>query len=169
MSNYITEIAGTPTGSQLALFLALSAAILHAVFGALQKGRYDPWLSRGVIDLSYGIIAAPFALFLTPWPEPHMWLIFLGMVLIHIVYKLSQAMAYSLGAYTVVYPVVRGIGPLVTVVVAGFVFGESFTLKQWIGVLLLSLAILSLAVVNLYGSEKFQRKELYFAQARCFK
>ena len=72
-------------------------------------------------------------------------------------------MAYSLGAYTVVYPVVRGIGPLVTVVVAGFVFGESFTLKQWIGVLLLSLAILSLAVVNLYGSEKFQRKELYFA------
>ena len=98
MSNYITEIAGTPTGSQLAMLLALSAAILHAVFGALQKGRYDPWLSRGVIDLSYGIIAAPFALFLMPWPEPHMWFIFAGMVLIHVVYKLSQAMAYSFGA-----------------------------------------------------------------------
>jgi drug/metabolite transporter (DMT)-like permease len=49
------------------------------------------------------------------------------------------------------------------VVVAGIVFGESFTLKQWVGVLLLSSAILSLALVNLYGSEKFQRKELYFA------
>ena len=163
MSNYITEIAGTPIGSQVAMILALSAAILHAVFGALQKGRYDPWLSRGVIDLSYGIIAAPFALFLMPWPEPHMWFIFAGMVLIHVIYKLSQAMAYSFGAYTVVYPLVRGIGPLITVVVAGIVFGESFTLKQWVGVLLLSCAILSLALVNLYGSEKFQRKELYFA------
>ena len=87
MSNYITEIAGTPIGSQLAMILALSAAILHAVFGALQKGSYDPWLSRGVIYLSYGIIAAPFALFLMPWPEPHMWFIFAGMVLIHVVYK----------------------------------------------------------------------------------
>ena len=30
------------------------AAVLHAVFGALQKGRHDPWLTRGAIDASYG-------------------------------------------------------------------------------------------------------------------
>jgi multidrug transporter EmrE-like cation transporter len=37
-----------------------------------------------------------------------------------------QAMAYSRGAYTVVYPVVRGTGPLFTVIGAWLLFGETF-------------------------------------------
>ena len=41
-----------------------------------------------------------------------MWPIFAGAVVIHIGYKVLQAMAYTRGAYTVVYPVVRGTGPL---------------------------------------------------------
>ena len=44
---------------------------------------------------------------------------------IHLGYKLAQAMAYSRGAFTVVYPVVRGTGPLVTVLAAGVVFGSA--------------------------------------------
>jgi hypothetical protein len=32
---------------------------------------------------------------------------------LHAVYKVLQAMTYTRGAYTVVYPVVRGTGPLV--------------------------------------------------------
>jgi hypothetical protein len=38
-------LTGTPAGHDLALALALLAAVLHALFGALQKGRHDPWLS----------------------------------------------------------------------------------------------------------------------------
>ena len=108
------------------------AAFLHAFFGALQKGRHDPWLSRGAIDFCYGIIAAPFALFVVPWPEPHMWPIFAGAFIIHVGYKLAQAFTYSKGAYTVVYPVVRGTGPLLTVIGAYLVFGEVFTVIQWL-------------------------------------
>ena len=70
--------------------------------------------------------ALPVALFAAPWPEPHMWPIFAGMVAIHTGYKLLQAMAYTRGTYTVVYPVMRGTGPLVTVVGAWVVFGEAF-------------------------------------------
>ena len=73
MSDWLLSLEGTEAGHQLALILALFAAFLHALFGALQKGRHDPWLSRGAIDLSYGVIAAPFALFVVPWPEAHMW------------------------------------------------------------------------------------------------
>ena len=163
MSDYITLMAGTPAGSQLALCLALAAAFFHAIFGALQKGRHDPWLSRGVIDMSYGLIAAPFALFVVPWPEPFMWLIFVGMVIIHVIYKITQGMAYSYGAYTVVYPVVRGLGPLITVFAAGFIFGETFELTQWGGILLLTLAILALAGLNLFRINKINRSELYLA------
>jgi len=149
LSDWLISLEGTEAGATLATGLALLAAFLHALFGALQKGRYDPWLSRGAIDLSYGLIAAPFALFVVPWPEPHMWPIFAGAVVIHIGYKILQAMAYTKGAYTVVYPVVRGTGPLFTVIGAWLIFGELFTPLQWAGVAVLLCGIYGLAVYNL--------------------
>ena len=130
------------------------AAFLHAVFGALQKGRYDPWLSRGAIDFGYGTMAAPIALFLVPWPEPALWPLFVGVFLIHFVYKWLQALAYTKGAYTVVYPVVRGMGPLFTVVGAYFIFGEVFTPTQGMGVAVLLSGIFGLAIYNMMYLEQ---------------
>lgn len=149
MSAWLTSLEGTEAGHQLALVLALSAAFLHAVFGALQKGRHDPWLSRGAIDFSYAAMAAPFALFVVPWPEPHMWPIFFGAFVIHVGYKLLQSFAYTKGDFTVVYPVVRGMGPLFTVVGAYLVFGETFTAMQWAGVGVLLSGIFGLALYNM--------------------
>ena len=148
MTEWISQIEGTAAGHQAALWLALAAAFLHAVFRALQKGPHDPWLTRGAIDFSYCLMAAPFALFVVPWPEPHMWVIFAGAWAIHIVYKLLQAWAYTKGAYTVVYPVVRGTGPLFTVIGAYLIFGESFSGVQWLGVAVLVAGIFGLALYN---------------------
>ena len=167
MSGWLTSLEGTEAGHQLALFLALLAAFLHAVFGAMQKGRYDPWLMRGAIDVSYGLMAAPFALFVVPWPEPHMWLIFLGALVLHVGYKLLQAQAYTKGAYTVVYPVVRGTGPLLTVIGAYFLFSETFTPIQWLGVAVLLAGIFGLAVYNLIFLET-ARETLGVALALAF-
>lgn len=149
MTAWLLSIEGTEAGRQAALSLALMAAVLHALFGALQKGRHDPWTARAAIDLSYGLIAAPFALFVVPWPEAHMWPIFAGAFAIHAAYKVLQAMTYTRGAYTVVYPVVRGTGPLFTVAAAGIVFGEHYAPLQWAGVALLTAGILGLAAHNL--------------------
>lgn len=129
--------------------LALLAAVLHALFGALQKGRHDPWLARAAIDASYGIMAAPFALFVVPWPEPWMWGVFAGAFVIHSGYKVVQAMTYDRAPYTVVYPVVRGVGPFFTVLAAGLVFGEHFAPLQWAGLLMLVGGIFGLAAYNL--------------------
>ncbi len=147
--DWLIALEGTVEGHRLALALALFAAILHAVFGALQKGRHDPWISRMAIDASYGVMAAPFALFVVPWPEPHMWPIFAGAFCIHLCYKVAQAFCYTKGAFTVVYPVVRGTGPLFTVIGASIVFGERFTAGQWAGVAVLLAGIYGLAVYNL--------------------
>ncbi len=136
MSDWLISLEGTEAGATLATGLALLAAFLHALFGALQKGRYDPWLSRGAIDLSYGLIAAPFALFVVVW-------------IIHVGYKVAQASAYSFGAYTVVYPVVRGTGPFFTVIGAWLLFGEVFLPLQWLGVAVLMAGIFGLAAYNL--------------------
>lgn len=149
MSTWLISIEGTPTGQNLALALALLAAFLHALFGALQKGRYDPWLSRGAIDASYCLLALPFALFVVPRPDAYGWSLLAGAFVIHLAYKLLQAMAYSRGAYTVVYPVVRGTGPLVTIIGAALIFGERFTNGQWLGVGVLMAGIFGLAAYNL--------------------
>ncbi len=124
------------------------AAFLHAVFGALQKGRHDPWVTRMAIDGWLVVLTVPM-LFLVPWPEPHMWPIFAGAIAIHFGYKILQAMAYTRGAYTVVYPVVRGTGPLFTVFGAWLLFGEIFTPVQLLGLAVLLAGIFGLAVYNL--------------------
>ena len=162
MTAWLASVEGTAQGHQIALMLALLAAFLHAVFGALQKGRHDPWLARGAIDASYGLMAAPFALFVVPWPEPHMWPIFATVWVIHVLYKLLQALAYTKGSYTVVYPVVRGTGPLFTVIGAYVLFSEVFTLTQWFGVAVLLLGIFGLAAYNLRHLET-ERDTLHVA------
>jgi drug/metabolite transporter (DMT)-like permease len=149
LSDWVTAIEGTPDGRVAAMALALLAAVAHAVFGALQKGRHDPWLTRGAIDAWLFVLMLPVTLLLVPWPQGHVWWILAGALAIHFIYKLLMAMAYSRAAFTVVYPVVRGTGPLVTVAIASVVFAEHYTPRQWGGVVLLSGGILALAAVNL--------------------
>jgi drug/metabolite transporter (DMT)-like permease len=150
-SEWILAIEGTPAAPQVAMGLALFSALAHATLGALQKGRHDPWTSRGAIDLAAAVMALPVALFLVPWPTGWLWLVLAGALALQTVYNCLMAMAYSRGHYTLVYPIVRGAGPLATVVLAGLVFGERFTAAQWLGVALLSGGIFALAVVNIRG------------------
>lgn len=167
MTDWLAGIEGTEQGHTVAMGLALLAAASHAVFGALQKGRHDPWLARGAIDACYGIMALPVALFLVPWPEGRQWLMLAGAMAIHLAYKTTQALAYSRGAFTVVYPVVRGTGPLVTVAAAGVVFGEHYSPGQWAGVLLLSGGILALSGLNL-ATQRLDRRTLWAALGFAF-
>lgn len=149
MSQWLISLQGTEAGHLLAVALALLAAFSHAAFGALQKGRHDPWLTRGAIDISYALMAAPFALFVVPWPTPEFWPILAVTFVIHVGYKLAQAQTYVLGSYTVVYPVVRGTGPLFAVIGASIFFGERYAPLQWMGVAVLLAGIYGLAVYNL--------------------
>ncbi|MBF9032275.1 EamA family transporter [Rhodobacterales bacterium HKCCE3408] len=149
MGATIVGLAGTPAGATLATALALLAALLHAVFGALQKGRHDPLMSRGAIDAAYGLMAAPVALFVVPWPEPHMWPIFAAAWVIHTGYKLATLASYRRGAFTVVYPVMRGTGPLFAVIGAWLIFGEVFQPLQWVGVAVLLTGLYGLAAYNM--------------------
>lgn len=149
MTDWLISLEGTPEGARLAIILALTSAFAHACFGALQKGRHDPWVSRAAIDTWMIVFAAPIALFLAPWPQGMEWAVLAGAAVIHFAYKLAMALAYERGAYTVVYPVVRGTGPLATLAFAAAFLGEHYTGLQWLGVLVLSGSILWLAGMNL--------------------
>ncbi len=159
MTEWIISIAGTPEGARWATMLALMSAVAHAVFGALQKGRHDPWLMRGSIDAWLVVISAPVAFFLVPWPTTSTFMILIGAMIVHFAYKVTVALAYERAAYTVVYPVIRGTGPLVTVVGASVFLGEYFAPLQWAGVACLSCAMLFLALRNM-AAEKVDLRGL---------
>ena len=164
MSAWILSIEGTAEAARAAMALALIAALAHAVLGAMQKGRHDPWLSRGAIDISASLISLPLAIWVVPPPSRELALLFPFAMLIHLAYKWVLAMAYSRGAFTAVYPIVRGTGPLATVLIAGAVFAEHFQPGQWLGVALLSGGIFGLAAVNL-AAERIDPARLRLALA----
>ncbi len=135
-------------GQTLALWLAIFAAALHAIFGALQKGTQNPWIVRGSIDFWLIIFGLPLAVFFAPFPNAFEWMLLAGAVVIHFAYKVFLALAYERAAFTVVYPIVRGGGVLFTVIGAGLVFNEVFNLIQWAGVFCLVFGIFGLAYYN---------------------
>ncbi len=149
MGEIFVSMAGTPQGEVLALFLALMSALAHAIFAAVNKGGVDPYLNRGVINVSYSVMATPFALFIFPFPSGELIPLLFFSFLLHIAYEWFQAAAFSRGSFTLVYPIARGVGPVITALLALFVFSEVLVLSQWLGLLLLSGAIFSLAFINL--------------------
>ncbi|MEM0989956.1 MAG: DMT family transporter [Pseudomonadota bacterium] len=151
LGDWITAIEGTPAAAQTAMILALIAAVAHATLGALQKGKHDPWLSRGAIDICASAIAVP-VVFLVPPPTWDVIILLPGVMAVHFAYKWILAMAYSRGNFTAVYPVVRGTGPLATILIAMVVFGEFFRPGQWVGIAMLSGGIFGLAAYNLRHS-----------------
>ena len=58
--------------SEIATLLALISAIAHAAFGALQKGKHNPWLVRGSMDFWYflkvSVVKITFFRFLGKFP-----------------------------------------------------------------------------------------------------
>jgi len=162
VSEWVSSLPGTETGAQLALVCALISAIFHALFGSLQKAGGDPWLNRGTYDAAIFVLSAPVALFLVPWPTPELFLILLGAMVIHFFYKLTMTFAYVRAPYTVVYPVVRGSSPVITIIFASIVFDEQYTLTQWAGVACLSMGILALSAFNI-AKTNLDIKGIYIA------
>lgn len=169
MSEWLISLEGTAAGSAVATWLVLAAALLHAVLGSLQKGRHNPWHSRAMIDVFYGLTAGFFAIFVVPFPEPFMWPIFAGAWVIHTIYKALQASALERGDFTLVYPVMRGTGPLVTVLAAGLVFGEVYSGLQWLGVGILLTGIFGLGAYNIWktGAERRMLANAIFLAVAC--
>ena len=132
----------------MALVLVLISAVSHALFGVISKGGVDPYINRGAINIAYSLMTLPFALFVLPMPTPEMWAVLGLSFLVHLAYELFQARAFSKGAFTLVYPVARGTGPLATSLLAFVVFSEHLYPMQWLGLLILSGVIFGLELVT---------------------
>jgi drug/metabolite transporter (DMT)-like permease len=106
----------------LALSLILAAAVIHASWNYFLKrsggGTVFVWLFAGLSALIY----APLAALVMWWQKPvfgwaHLGLMFASAVL-HTAYYLLLDRGYRSGDLSIVYPIARGSGPLITVLCA---------------------------------------------------
>lgn len=134
-----------------ALLLVVVAALLHASWNYLLKKCGG---GLGVLTLSAviaSIALTPAALFLiwrgfaSPWGVWAMVGVVIGSGIIHIFYFLLLDRAYrSGGDLSVVYPLARATGPLLTIVAATLFFGERMTSLAVAGAVLIGISALVL-------------------------
>ena len=132
-----------------ALGLVVSAAILHAGWNYLLKKCGG---GIGVLTLS-AIVATvaltPFSLFLIFVNQfaftPTMIGVIIGSGMLHMIYFLLLDRAYrSGGELSVVYPLARATGPLITILVATLIFGEHMSALALAGAILIGISALVL-------------------------
>ncbi len=124
------------------------SAVAHATLGAISKGGPDPVITRGAINVVYSLVALPFVAFVFPLPTAEVFAVIAAAYFAHLVYEWFQARSYTIGAFTLVYPLARGIGPLTIAVASLFIFSESLQATQWAGLFLLSGSIFLFALTN---------------------
>ena len=81
------------------------------------KGGNDVLLDTAAIVVGAGLVALPF-LFLVPLPAPASWPYILASVATHVAYYYLMINAYRTGELSLVYPLMRGVAPLLTGVIA---------------------------------------------------
>ena len=135
--------------SLYALALVITAAILHAGWNYLLKKCGG---GIGVLTLS-AIVATvaltPFSLFLIFVNQfaftPIMIGVIMGSGVLHMIYFLLLDRAYrSGGDLSVVYPLARATGPLITILVATLIFGEHMSALALAGAILIGISALVL-------------------------
>ncbi|GIG65779.1 DMT family transporter [Phytomonospora endophytica] len=113
----------------LAILLVLCAALCHAVWNLYAKRASDGgvvfiWLNAGVSTVIYLPIGATALVLSPPHWTPWVPVALIGSALIHLGYFSLLQRGYRHGDMTVVYPLARGTGPALSVLLAMFFFGE---------------------------------------------
>jgi drug/metabolite transporter (DMT)-like permease len=127
-----------------ALALALLAAVMHAVWNLLVKRSDDQLVAGWTIIAGAAVLAVPI-LAINGLPDRSVWDLILISTLIQVGYVLMLTAAYRVGDLSFVYPLARGISP-VLVALAGVAFlGDRISPVGWAGVFLVTSALVVLA------------------------
>jgi drug/metabolite transporter (DMT)-like permease len=128
----------------LIVALVLLAALMHAAWNALVKSAEDRAVTMTLVNLMCGACAGVVALFADA-PAPASWPYLVASLAIHQIYFLALVLGYRSGDLSQIYPIARGLGPLLVALCSGLVLGERPAAVQIAGVAVTSLGILSLA------------------------
>jgi drug/metabolite transporter (DMT)-like permease len=115
----------------------LAAAVTHAVWNAIAHGIKDQLLAFALIGVGGIVVAIPL-IAVAAMPRSASWPCLLASVGIHVFYVLLLMQCYRLGEFSQVYPLARGVSPLVVTILAAVFVGEHLALPQLAGVVVVS-------------------------------
>lgn len=141
----------------------LLAAFLHAAWNGLLKHSRNQTRSL-VVNRCVAVLAGAVLVAYFPPLQSEVWPYLLVASAIHLVYFFSLLGAYKHGDFSQVYPVSRGLAPVLILVVSISIGIDSVSLTEALGVLVISLGILFLAKKNIAEN----RKSLAFAVLTAF-
>jgi len=125
-----------------ALALVLAAAVIHAVWNLmLKQARADPVAFSWVAASGGALAIGPFALALHG-PElaalgAAQWGAVFASGVLHVAYFIVLQAGYRAGDLSVVYPVARGVGPLLSALAAMLLLGETASVASVAGLALI--------------------------------
>jgi drug/metabolite transporter (DMT)-like permease len=143
--------------------LVLSAAVMHASWNALIKAGRDKVVMQCLVMFFAGAPLLPLLPFL-PLPAAASWPFLALSLAVHGVYYVTLVNSYRFGALSQVYPIARGAAPLMIALGAWAFAGEAMSGVEWLGVIIASAGIMSLAAPGNMPREE-ELKAIGFALA----
>jgi len=133
--------------SSKVLLIVIFAALLHAAWNFLVKRVEDKHLSMSAVVIGHTPFAVA-ALLYAPLPSPgSLPYLFTGAIL-HVGYQLFLLNSYRIGDLSQVYPLARGVSPLIVACVSVILLGVRLSWLELLAVIIIGTGIMSLALVQ---------------------
>ena len=133
--------------SDIAITLVLISAFMHATWNAVVRAGSSRFMTLALVDGTALLICLA-ALPLVNVPSLQVWGYVLLSVILNTVYRLFLIKAYETGDFGQVYPVMRGVPPVLVALFSYFLLHEQLSFHAMAGVLLICLGIISLTFVR---------------------
>jgi drug/metabolite transporter (DMT)-like permease len=131
--------------SGFALTLVLCAAVLHALWNAIVKAADDRALVLAAVSAT-NVLVGVVLIGLFGAPKAESWPYIAASTLIHYGYYVFLLLAYRLGDFSQVYPISRGLAPVLVALGAQAFAGETLPVLAWLGLLSVSFGIIVLSL-----------------------
>ncbi|QDX26240.1 EamA family transporter [Sphingomonas suaedae] len=125
----------------LAIALGLISALTLALANMAVKRGHDILVARAILSGSAAVVIAPFAL-IVPFPDSATWAALAWSVPAHFAYQLCLIRAMQRGDLSLVFPIMRGVAPLLTAGFAMLVLREHLSVIGWLGLLVATGAVI---------------------------
>lgn len=127
--------------------MVLLAALMHASWNAVVKTDRDRLISFALMQatgMTMGCIVVVFA----GLPAPDAWAYVVLSGIVHYAYYYLLLAAYAHGDLSHVYPIARGLGPMLVAVFSGVIVGEHLSTIELAGVACVSVGVVGLALAR---------------------
>lgn len=128
-----------------AVLLGLFSAVTLATVNLAVKVGGDILVGRAILSCSAALLIAPAAWFV-PFPDQATWIALAATVPAHFLYQMCLVQAMSRGDLSLVFPVMRGLAPLLTAVTAWLVLGQLLSTLEWMALAVATVAIIAFAL-----------------------